>query len=151
MSLSIRLFSAILCTFCLVLISACKKDSKELSDTPTIEFRSINPSSVTEYADSIEIVIWYRDGDGDLGENKDGVENLFVTDSRDQITYAFRIPQLAPTGSSIAIQGLIPIQLTNTAITDGSASQSVGYSVYVVDRAGNKSNTVPTSVITVTQ
>jgi len=58
---------------------------------------------------------------------------------------------LAPSGQAIAIQGQLTIELKNTAITNGSTSQSFSYSVYVKDRAGNQSNTVNTSAITVTE
>ena len=134
------------------LISACKKDEfEEISNTPSIEFVSITPSTAIEYQDNIIITISYTDGDGDLGENTADVKNLFVTDSRNSVTYEYRIPQLGPSGETLAIQGHLPIEIKNTAITDGSTSQTVTYTVYIKDRAGRVSNTVATTAITVTQ
>jgi hypothetical protein len=133
-------------------ISSCKKDKKiEISTTPVIEFVSITPGSAKEYQDKIIITISYKDGDGNLGENSPDVKNLFLTDTRNNVTYKYRIPQLAPSDASIAIQGSLPIVLQNTAITNGATSQSVSYTVYLKDRAGNQSNTVSTSAITVVQ
>lgn len=131
---------------------SCKKDEKvEISTTPAIEFVSISPGTAVEYQDKITIVVSYKDGDGDLGENAPDVKNLFLTDSRNNVTYQYRVSQLAPAGQAVAIQGSLVVELKNTAIVNGSTSEAVSYSVYVKDRAGNVSNTVSTSAITVTQ
>ena len=132
-------------------ISACKKDKKiEISTTPAIEFAGITPSAAIEYKDKITITISYKDGDGDIGENTPDVKNLFLTDSRNNVTYQYRVSQLAPSGQATAIEGTLTIELKNTAITNGASSQSVSFSVYLKDRAGNISNTIATSAITVT-
>ncbi|MBN4061796.1 hypothetical protein JYU20_01190 [Bacteroidales bacterium AH-315-I05] len=141
------------CVF-LVFFASCKKNNEEdptMSTTPEITFKSISPSSVKEYQDQITITISYTDGDGDLGENNPDAKNLFIIDTRNSVTYEFRISQLAPSTDSIAIQGDLPIILNNTAITDGSSSQSVSYGVYVQDLAGNNSNMVFTGTVTITQ
>ncbi len=145
-----RLLSTVYCLFVLF-FSSCKKDKTESTITPQIEFVSISPSSAVEYDDPITIAFSYDDLDGDLGENDPNVHNLFITDSRNNVTYNYRISQLAPDGAKIHIQGNLNAIIKNTAITDGSASQSVTYSLYIKDRAGNKSNTITTSAITITQ
>jgi len=131
--------------------SSCKKDKEEPSIIPKIEFISISPGSVKEYQDSINIVISYEDANGDIGSNDANVKNLFVTDSRNNVTYEYRISQLSPSGSNIHIKGNLNTIIKNTAITNGSNSQTVSYSVYLIDRAGNQSNTVNTSAITITK
>ena len=133
-----------------VIIVSCKKDNS-ISTTPEIAFVSVSPSVVKEYKDSIVFTISYRDGDGDLGENNADAKNLFLTDNRNGITYQFRISQLAPTGSSVAIKGNLNVVLNNTGITNATSSQTVSYNIYVKDRAGNQSNTITTSAITVSQ
>ena len=140
---------AILFFVSLVVVS-CKK-AEEIGPIPEIEFISVTPGNVQEYADSLVFTIKYRDGDGDLGENTSGAENFFLADSRNNVIYKFRIPQLAPDNSSIIIEGNLNVTLANTAIIDGSNSQTFTYSIYVKDRAGNQSNTVVTSPVTVTQ
>ena len=135
----------------LVAFSSCKKDEPLVSAIPKVEFISISPAEVKEYKDEIVIKIAYLDGDGDLGENNPNVSNLFVVDLRDTITYEFRIQQLSPEGADIAIRGNLNVILSNSAITDGSASQTVNYALFVKDRAGNMSNIVFSTPINVTK
>ena len=116
---------------------------------PVIDFESISPSTAQEYTDDIIITISYTDGDGDLGENNPDIKNLFVEDNRNGIEYQFRIPELTPSGNSITIEGHFNITINGTGITDESSSQKVDYSIYVKDRAGNKSNIITTSEITI--
>lgn len=129
-------------------LSACTKLA-EISEVPEIAFESVVPNVVTEYQDSLYFTVSYRDGNGDLGENNTDNNNLFIEDSRNQVTYGFRIQQLAPNNADIAIQGNLNVTLPNTAIINGGASESVSYSIWVVDRAGNESNRVSSSTVTV--
>jgi hypothetical protein len=129
-------------------LSACTKLA-EISEVPEIAFESVVPNVVTEYQDSLYFTVSYRDGNGDLGQNNTDNNNLFIEDSRNQVTYGFRIQQLAPNNADIAIQGNLNVTLPNTAIINGGASESVSYSIWVVDRAGNESNRVSSSTVTV--
>ena len=133
----------------MVLLSCTKDDT--FSVVPTIEFKSISPSTAQEYIDDINIIISYTDGDGDLGENNPDVYNLFVLDNRNGIQYRFRIPELSPNGNEIAIEGNFNIKINGSGITNSSTSQQVNYDIYVTDRAGNSSNIVSTSFITIEQ
>lgn len=133
-----------------LLLFACKKGNT-LSVFPTIEFQSISPLTAQEYIDDIIITISYTDKDGDLGENSPDIDNLFVEDSRNGIVYHYRIPQLAPNGDEISIEGNFNIKINGSGITDSSTSQQVNYAIYVKDRAGNKSNTITTANITIQQ
>lgn len=142
------IFSAII-ALVLFANSSCKK-TEEISPIPEIEFISVTPQTVHEYTDSLVFTIKYRDGDGDLGENDPDVENFFLADSRNNVIYKFRIPQLAPDNSNIIIEGNLNVVLANTAIIDGYPT-TFTYSIYVKDRAGNQSNTITTSSVTVTQ
>ena len=140
----------LLCILLLIFLFSCKKENP-ISDIPEIEFISISPTIVQEFSDEIIITISYFDANGDLGENDPNVKNLFVKDNRNEIEYAFRIPELTPTGNEIAIQGNFDIKISGTGITDESSSQKVDYDIYVEDRAANKSNTITTSSITIQQ
>lgn len=138
-----------------MLLFSCKDEETitEIEDTPFIELKSISKSTVKAFEDSIVFEIFYRDGNGDLGENNDGIENLFLIDSRNQIIYPYRIPQLAPDleeNETIAIQGTLNIVLKNTTLLDESLTEEkTTYSIYMLDRAGNKSNTVVSEEITI--
>lgn len=146
-----KIKSILFTTFLLIVIfSSCKKEeAKEYDAVPEIAFESISPLVVKEFEDSITIVISYKDGDGDLGENNANVNNLFVTDQRINITYPYRVQQLSPDNSTIAIQGKLNVVLKNSGITNGSTSQTVSYKLYIIDRAGHQSNTLTTSSVTI--
>jgi len=134
----------------LIVLFSCKKE-EVISDTPIIDFASISPTTAQEYTDDIIITISYTDGDGDLGENNPDIYNLFAEDNRNNIIYYFRIPELSPSVSTITIEGNFNITINGTGITDGTASQKVNYDIYIKDRAGNTSNKVTTSSITIQQ
>lgn len=129
----------------------CKKDDEGFSDTPSIEFLSITPSAVTEFEEEVVITIKYQDGNGDLGENDPDVKNLFVTDSRNNVEYSFRVQQLAPSDANIIIEGELDVKLTTLSVVGSGSSESATFSVYIIDRAGNKSNVVTTSAVTVSK
>ena len=130
-------------------IEGCKKDEITFPVEPKIEIVGTTPSSPKQYTDPLIITIQYEDGDGDLGENNDLVKNCFVTDNRIGITYEYRIKQLAPTGTSIAIEGNLDIDLGGQVLTDNSLQQNATYTLYVVDRAGHKSNLATTGTVVI--
>ena len=137
--------------FCaIILLSSCTKDNEpEISEVPHIEFVSLNPTTISQSEGPIYFTVSYTDGDGDLGENTPDVKNLFLKDLRNNIEYEYRLQQLAPEGSSIAIQGTFEIELNNTSITDGRNQQTFSYEIRVIDRAGNQSNTITSTPLTV--
>lgn len=141
---------------CLLLLAfawtGCKKDDIDLKDpVPTILSVTVTPTNVVEYRDSIVFTIAYRDGDGDLGENSPDAHNLFLVDNRINVTEEFRIRELAPQGAEIPITGTLRLILRNTGITNGASQQTVDFTLYIRDRAGNESEHVVTDAITVTR
>lgn len=142
-----RSVSFLFCAF--ILLGSCGKNDDLISEVPQIEFVSLNPTIVNESEGPIYFTISYTDGDGDLGENTPDVKNLFLKDLRNNIEYEYRLQQLAPDGSNIAIQGTFEIELNNTSITDGSNQQTFSYEIRVIDRAGNQSNVITSTPLTV--
>ena len=128
---------------------SCKKDEDSLSIVPQLTFESISPSSIQEFGGPITFSISYQDGDGDLGENDSDAKNLFLKDLRNGIIYEYRIQELAPQGADIAIIGTLDIVLNTISITNGSNEQEVTFDIYAVDRAGNRSNTITSSPLTI--
>jgi hypothetical protein len=127
---------------------SCKKD-EAFTFEPSIEFKSISPGTIKEYRDSVVITISYLDRNGDLGENETEVPNAFVKDLRNNLTYSFRIRQLAPE-ASIAIQGNLSIVIPQVALVNSTAtSESATFEVYVKDRAGLESNKITTSAVSI--
>lgn len=136
--------------FALIIVS-CKKEEVVFEATPNIEFVSITPNNVTEFEDAVTVTIKYRDGDGDLGENDPEVKNLYVTDSRNSVQYSYRVQQLAPSDAEINIEGELAIDLKTLSVVGSGDSESASFDIYIVDRAGNQSNTISTTSITVSK
>lgn len=133
----------------LLSFSGCKKE-EPISNVPSLKFVSITPNPATKYQDEIQITVEYTDGDGDLGENTPDAKNLYCTDSRNGVTYEFRIPQLGPDNSNIIINGQLIFDLAPQGfVDDNNTTEITTYSIYVKDRAGNQSNTVQTSSLTI--
>lgn len=146
------MYNRIICfmlSLTLMLSMSCKKEKNEWSPIPEIEFISLTPSSLVQYSSPLTITIKYKDGDGDLGENNPDVVNTFITDSRNNLTYSFRTRQLAPDNAQIAITGNLNIEIPSISLIGSGNSETITYNIYMTDRAGNKSNTITTSSVTV--
>ena len=132
-----------------MLTPACKKE-QSISSTPAITFDSILPNPATQNHDTLRIVITYKDGDGDLGQDSTTTKNLFITDSRTDSVTGLTIPQLLPGNATTAIEGNMTIILPPPYLINSSdSSETAIYSVYVVDRAGHQSNTVKTTPLVI--
>lgn len=145
----------LLTTILLVMFSGCSDVTKkqiEISKVPAIKFVSMTPTSALKYSDKVVITFEFTDGDGDLGDNTPDVKNLFCTDSRNSVTYEYRIPQLAPDNANIIIKGQQAFELPAQGFIDDShTSETATYSIYIKDREGNQSNTITTDVLTIHQ
>jgi hypothetical protein len=136
-----------------VFLCACKKKDDEpafrFTNIPNVTSVSTNVSGIRAWQDSIVFTIGYNDGDGDLGENKEGVENLFIRDNNTGVTTGFRVPQLAPGNSKIKIQGTLEVVLRSVG-KNGTGSETTAFTVWIVDRSGNKSREMTSEKVTVT-
>ncbi len=128
---------------------------------PEIEFVGFSKNQMIQdqfNTDSVLVLLTFTDGDGDLGDEED--LNIFVTDKRDDFLAArYRIPFIPVAGANNGLSGEITLTLFTTCCTfpNGQApcttseeypTDQVVYEIYLVDRAGNKSNVVETSPIT---
>ncbi|MEM8908608.1 MAG: hypothetical protein AAGD05_12225, partial [Bacteroidota bacterium] len=104
---------------------------------------------ITEFRESIILTLGYEDGDGDLGSRDPDVNSIFIHDQRLEKADEYYLGPLAPAGASISIQGDLNIALANTFILGNADEEQTVFSIYVVDQAGNKSNTVQTDPITI--
>lgn len=141
----LTLFSAI------AVLSSCSSDDEGVSPIPAIKFVSVSSNSVIAFSEPLTFTISYRDGDGDLGENDPDVKNCYITDSRNNVSYEFRIPELAPQGTDIIIDGNLNIDLQSVGISDGLDTETATFEIYLTDRAGNISNTVTSSSVSVSR
>lgn len=158
----------ILSPFLLALaVTACVK-RPDYPIEPVIEFMSMNKQTIAQgspsaQSDTLAITVSFTDGDGDLG-NGEGVVDIFLTDSRDGFEETLQLPDIPTQGTGNGISGEITVRIFNkpfnicctfpTGQEPCTAStvfpiDTFSYAIRIKDRAGNFSNSVQTSVITV--
>lgn len=135
-----------------------------VSSVPSIEFATLSKDTIIQgrqLNDSLIITLNFEDGDGDIGF-EDNVANIFLRDSRDDFIKEYASPVIPISGAANGVSGEIRILITTLfnvcCIFDNgqdpctqNASQPFNeftYSIFIEDRAGNKSNEVSTSTIT---
>lgn len=131
-----------------LVLFACKKNEDKVG-VPKLSWVNYGPDVIKANSDSVYFELSYEDEDGDLGENDPAASNLFLTDERIPLTYKFRISELTPNQMELHIKGSLRLSLPNTVSVKGSGPESVQYSLYVVDRAGHKSNILTTNSLQV--
>lgn len=136
--------------FILVCMTCTKQSDALVFDlAPSIELIDISNDTIREFSETLLININYEDGDGDLGSTDPDINSIFVKDQRLEEADEYYLGPLAPEGSSISIQGTLNIALANTFILGNADEERTVFSIHVVDRAGNKSNVIETSPITI--
>lgn len=150
-----------------VLFFSCQKDN-EYSIIPSIAFNSIK--SIPNRTDTIDLVIDFTDGDGDIGFSQGDTLPPFNYDAseynyfyynfhfitfhyvdtawvefefEDPYSSGYRIKNITPSGQNKSLKGTIQVGLRlSPAMPD-----SIYYEIELVDRALHISNTVVTPVI----
>jgi hypothetical protein len=123
---------------------------------PFLEFASI---SRTDFSESLEEAIVLRvsftDGDGDIGHGSpsegDTTRNVFLEDSRvPGFPINYHIDAVEGVGNISAISGFIDLRFNPGffACLGTEPSDTLSLSLYLIDRAGNRSNTIRTPVLT---
>lgn len=145
-------------------ISSCI-NAPEYSDIPNIEFVSFTNLEMDQAplnSDTTLLTLEFTDGDGDIGFSIDDPgENIFIIDNRTGEFYdRFRIPAIPPQGANNGVSGIINMILLNTCcvfpVQDSIPScespmqypsNDLTFTIYMEDRAGNKSNEIQTPPI----
>ena len=153
------MFFCVLCT----LLSCIKPP--DYSNIPVLEFRSLSKNTMNQGVfeeDSIELVLYFTDGDGDFGfEAQSNAKNVFIKDNRTNETFReYKAPFVPTQGSTNGISGTIAIRIYSTCCIFPEASgifpctqtedfpfNDLTLDIYIKDRAENQSNSVTTSVI----
>lgn len=152
-------------TFAILILLAlgCYK-KKELSDIPEIRLAGMNKTGMQQgyfKEDSMEIYIQILDGDGDLGYLGDTAESstVFMVDSRTgNIAEQFSFPAIPDDKIQKGLDAelriltyttccLFPDNLPPCSVQTAFPTDSFRYDIWLVDRAGNKSNTISTPMI----
>lgn len=149
---------------------ACQK-TEEYPPVPMLEFSGFTMYRTLADVDSFGIMLLnYTDGDGDLGlQPFDQSVNFYVsyykmvngqlkigtrynptTGESDTINFNARIPYLAPANYKGWIKGTIEDTINPISDpTSGKTYDTIMFKACIIDRAGNKSDTVSTPLILV--
>lgn len=148
---------AVLFVILLFALSCIKK--KEYDSIPAIKFVDFpvfyHVENSKNKADSAYVILSFTDGDGDIGNTNDAEMSLFLDYYEDEgsgfvfknVTYKIHLPNLAPVGNNMAIEGTIQ-QLLKAPFYNEFSVFPYKFKMYLVDRAGNKSNVVETGIQT---
>jgi len=109
----------------------------------------MTPTTVTQFRDSLVVLVHYKDGDGDLGFTEPDSLSMMVQDDRTPAADWYYIPPLAPSSAVIAIQGDLEIKLHNTFLLGSGSQEITKFHIKLKDRAGHWSNEVTTPQITI--
>lgn len=157
--------------FFLLLVVACKPETSQFSNVPTINLLKTEQIPLNGKDSIINITLTYTDGDGDIGLNENDTfapynfgtkffHNLFIElykiengiaskivipFTTDTLNFNDRITNLTPTGKIKSISGeiLIPIKALPYP---GITPDSVYYTLQIADRKLNLSNKVTTPI-----
>jgi hypothetical protein len=118
----------------------------EYSDVPFISMYEVNKTAFVEYdPDSLKVVIYFEDGDGDLGGADLDSLNMFWEDSRvPGFQIASKIPFIEMQGNHKAISGYIHVTRGISQCINPVEVDTFHYSIQIRDRAGNYSNIIRT-------
>lgn len=135
----------------IVFYTGCKKKKDPVfSISPAIELVSANPTTLTQFQDSLTFVIQYEDGDGDIGFDHPDSLSFIIHDGRLTEPDKFHIKPLAPPNTTLAITGTLTATLpTIFLLGSENIAEKTIFSIKIKDRAGNWSNTIFSPVITI--
>ncbi len=150
----------------IIVFFSCQNNTGD-GTAPVIEFVSLSKNTIVQDVvglnDSIDITIRFEDSDGDLGFLPDegaGSKDVFMIDNRTGDKYQnFRLPLFPSQGASNGIEGEITFTILSACCVfpdgippcespDEYPTNEFTIGIYMKDRAGNQSNTVETSTIT---
>ncbi len=158
-----KLKLAIIFTISILGIFSCYK-TPEYPIEPVIAFDSYSVNQPYTIPDTGNLRITFTDGDGDLGKTSNGdsgtISKIYITNIKYSLA---KIPQPIPIipqkGTTKAISGTIDIKLAGSSgvgLFDASSCllfqhplDTLTYEIYIMDRAGHKSNVLITPPLVV--
>lgn len=137
--------------FFLIVITlfSCKKEVAEDYYNPKLSNLEISLDTVREFADTLLITFDYEDMDGDLGFDDPNANSLTVKDSRLLNADTYHVQPLAPSGSTIKINGTLTVKLNGLFVVGNADSENLYFTVQITDRKSHKSNALVSDTIVV--
>ncbi|MFK7969333.1 MAG: hypothetical protein AB8F95_03150 [Bacteroidia bacterium] len=134
-----------------LLWSACAEDVMLPESKPLLRVESISPDAISEFENEVTLILYYEDGDGDLGSEDPDEAVLYVQDSRLDQADEYHVQPLAPLDSNIPIQGTLAIKLNPFFLLGNGTEETISLTVSIRDRAGNLSEPVEAPSIKVSR
>ncbi len=135
-----------------VLLACSKKKVRvegDYSEIPSIALVSINNTEMTEFKDSVIAIISYKDLNGDLGRQNPDDNSLYVKDERLAKADYYHLPPITPDDLEFKTRGTIRIVVPTLFLFGNGGAEKTTLTFKVQDQAGNWSNEVVTSEITI--
>jgi hypothetical protein len=152
MSQQLRIIPTAISFFALIIFSiSCEKviDKPVFDVVPSIEILGVSSREIVEFRDSLVVTLAYEDGDGDLGSSDPDFNSIFVHDQRLPRPDEYYLGPLAPEDAKISIRGTLNLVLARTFLLGNGTEEQTIFHIHLIDRAGNKSNTVNTGEIVI--
>ncbi|MES2702513.1 MAG: hypothetical protein V4649_07735 [Bacteroidota bacterium] len=146
--------------FLLVLVvafSSCEK--KTMSKIPLITLSYFGPGQIKVNTDTAFLKFTLQDGDADLGQDQNNIDyDIYIKDARYDSTYIpYYFPEISPDikDPKKGLEGSCIFKFTPDMIVPRfdslhKNSDTTSFEIYIMDRAGNKSNHIITPQIIVT-
>jgi hypothetical protein len=130
----------------LLALTGCEKEATQLPfpEVPQIRLIEVSRTEVKEFTDTLEILLHYQDGDGDLGQWDPDLPSLVVKDARLGKADSFHLQPLAPPGARVPLEGELRVRLPPLFLLGNGSSETTRFRIKLLDRAGHESNEVQT-------
>lgn len=134
------------------LMAGCGKN-ENYSTTPKIDFKSFSPASSINVVGNPEVTVnlTFQDGDGDIGRERTGMPgaDIFLEYVYDGNNVLFSdsviLPQIPNSATDKNVSGVLGFKVPTTfLIRQGKSEDVVQFKVYLLDKAGHKSNVIVT-------
>lgn len=138
----------ILFLFVIIIAISCKK-KEEVNPNPEITFQSVSSNEVTSFDNNLIISISYIDHQGDIGETDPDKKTVKIKDSRLDEADWYHIQPITPDLQELDTKGEFTVTLPPLFMLGNGSQESTMFSIQIIDRAGNLSNTITTPSITI--
>ncbi len=151
------LLKGLLPSFGVLFLLSCRRENVVFAVEPQIEFVSLQPAVVQEFG-TLVLTLRYKDGDGDLGGQPNNQPDLFLIDLRDSTLFPagydgiirYNMPRFYEGPLPQSIQGMIEVSIPGIVrLNPNAAQEQVQFQVYILDRAGHRSNDATTTIATI--
>ena len=107
--------------------------------------------SIVIMGDSADLTISFVDGDGDIGTSDPDIYSVSIKDARLNTPDYYHINPLTPPGETLQIEGELTFILPGIFVIGSGTQENTSFKVKLQDRAGNWSNEVTSTQISVTK